>query len=141
MSIRVRINSIELATDAGPVKHDFRGHLTVLTGPVGVGKSTLFELMKYAVGGNARIAPVARDHIAWVSLEIEVASERLRLTRRLGKKGDVVSAHDVLSDTPMGSFPVNVPKGGDSSLSISSLLLRLMGLPIDVFSTSENRSS
>ena len=141
MSIRIRVNSIELATDAGSVKHEFRGPLTVLTGPVGVGKSTLFELLKYAVGGSARIAPVARDHISGVRVEIEIARERLLLTRRLGKEGNVVSAHDVLSDTPMGTFPVNIPKGEDSSLSISSILLRLMGLPTDVFSTSKSRSS
>jgi AAA domain len=142
VSIRFRLNSIELATDGGPVKHSFSGPLTVLTGPVGVGKSTLFELIKHALGGTARIAPVARDHITHVKVELEIADQTLRLSRWItGPKSGQVEIHDVLADNALGSFPVSPDKGGDASGTASSALLTAMGLPTDVVATSKTRTA
>lgn len=142
MSIRFRLNSIELATDGGTVKHSFSGPLTVLTGPVGVGKSTLFELVKHALGGTARIAPVARDHITHVQIEVQIADQTLRLSRWItGPKAAEIEIHDVLENIALGSFPVSPGKGGDASTTASSVLLTAMGLPTDVVATSKTRTS
>jgi hypothetical protein len=141
VSVRLRINSIELDTDGGIVKHSFSGPLTVLSGPVGVGKSTLFELIKHAIGGNARIAPVVRDHIRGVSVQLEVADLALRLTRRIGADANRVDIRDLQEGRDLGSFLVNTGKKDDPASTISSMLMKSMGLPIDVFATSKTRSS
>lgn len=142
MSIRIRLNRIDLATDGGSVSHRFTGPLTVLTGPVGVGKSTLFELVKYAIGGNARIAPVARDHITQVQIELEIADQTLRLTRTLaGPKSSEVEIQDVRAGETLGSYPVAPGRTGETAQTASSLLLGAMGLPTDVVATSNTRTS
>lgn len=142
MSIRIRLKSIALATDGGPVRHQFVGPLTVLTGPVGVGKSTLFELAKYAIGGKARIAPVARDHITQVQIELEIADETLRLTRALaGATASQVEIHDVRAGETLGLFQVKPDRSGDATRTVSSALLGAMGLPTDVVATSKTRTT
>lgn len=142
MSTRMRINSIVLSTDGGEVRHDFRGPLTVLTGPVGVGKSTLFELVKHAVGGNARIAPVARDHVTSIQVDIEIGDQNLRLTRSLSGDTSHVNVYDIREDIAIGKLPVS-PGRNNSEISdtISSKLMESMDLPIDVYSTTRSRST
>ena len=59
MTSRFRIDRFRAETINGPVTYDFPDDLTVLAGDTGVGKTTLFELFKFALGGDGLVAPVA----------------------------------------------------------------------------------
>ena len=69
MTTRFRIDSISIGTSNGVVTYEFPSALTVLAGSVGVGKSTLFELIKYGFGGDALLADVVEKHVTSVTLE------------------------------------------------------------------------
>ncbi|QCH23335.1 AAA family ATPase [Mycobacteroides salmoniphilum] len=135
MSVQMRINSIELDTVSGLVRHSFSGPLTVLSGPVGVGKSSLFECAKYAIGGQARIAPVIRDHVNKVRLEIQVGESTFQLTRYIGNDTSTVNVVDINNGIDYGPLPLNDSKNSLPNQNLNALLMTAMGLPIDVYST------
>ena len=87
MTSRFRIDQFRLETVEGPVTYNFPDDLTVLAGDTGVGKTTLFELIKFALGGDGLIAPVAAKNVSEVHLSIQVGTERLQLTRELMPTG------------------------------------------------------
>lgn len=139
MSVNVRIISVELETDFGTVRYNFSGPLTVLSGPVGVGKSTLFEAIKYAVGGRARLAPVVRDRVKRVRLLMQIADRRIELARHVGNDSKYVEAIDVHTGARMGHLPIQATKTG--SQTVSDFLMDAMSLPTDIFSTSKTRAN
>lgn len=140
MTTQLRIDSVQLETSDGPVAHTFQGPLTVLTGPVGVGKTTLFELIKYALGGDARLSPVARDHVSSVTVIVSTQNGRLCLTRRLGTDHRFVT---VDTDKPelRGQFRVKHLPGPDADRTIGDVLLEAIGLPTDAKVTTANKTS
>lgn len=60
MTVRFRVDTLRLETTGGDVTYAFERDLTVLAGHTGVGKTTLLEILKFALGGDALLAPVAR---------------------------------------------------------------------------------
>ncbi|MFF5233913.1 hypothetical protein [Dactylosporangium sp. NPDC000521] len=131
MSVIFRINSVTLATEGGSVFYPFRGPLTVLDGPVGTGKSTLLELIKYGVGGRAKFSPVVIDHISSVSLEVVAGERRFRLRRSIHGDVDRMAVTDLVSAEDLGILPVEDSKGREV-LTVGKLLLTSLGLPHDV---------
>ena len=79
MTVPFRIESVRLDTTSGAVSYEFPRDLTVLAGHTGVGKTTLLELIKYGLGGDGQLAPVARDHVTDVHLSIHVGEQRYQL--------------------------------------------------------------
>jgi hypothetical protein len=70
-----------MQTTGGLVEYEFGSALTVLAGSVGVGKSTLFELIKHGLGGEALLADVVETSITSVTLEVTVGAQQIQLTR------------------------------------------------------------
>ncbi|MFC6449262.1 AAA family ATPase [Cellulomonas gelida] len=136
----MRLNALTLHTAPGPVRYDFRGPLTVLTGPVGVGKSSLFELMKHALGGSARVAPVARDFVEFVELELDVGDERYRLSRNVQGDSSRVGVFDMKERREVGLLPVAARPDAEGT-TVGALLLRALGLPDDTHTTSAKRTA
>lgn len=128
MTNKFRIERISMATTGGSVQYLFPSDLTVLAGGVGVGKSTLLELMKHGLGGDALLADVVDKNVTSVSLEIEVGTRRFRFTRSvLPKESKRIRVVDLLQQA---NLPDHYVDGGEPS--ISSLLLNAMDLPDDV---------
>lgn len=126
MTTRFRIEGVELDTTHGDVLYRFDSDLVVLAGQTGVGKTTLLELIKYALGGDGLLAPVARDHVLDVHVTLEAGSEKLRLSRSIDvERSGIVRVLDVASGRRRPDRSV----GGDAD-SVSSLLLGAMGLPV-----------
>ncbi len=125
MSIPFRLDRLSLTTSSGDVSYEFPSALTVLAGPVGVGKSTLFELIKYGLGGKALLADIVERSVSSVSIEISIGTERYALSRStLASETARVRVFDLRDQSPL---PVHFI--GDEDPSLSSLLLGAMGLP------------
>ena len=124
MTVTFRIDSVRLDTSNGSVTHAFPSDLTVLAGQTGVGKTTLLELIKYGLGGDGQLAPVARRHISDVHVSIHIGSLRLQLSRGLDpERQRTIRLHDLITRERMPDHSV----GGDER-PISNLLLTAMGL-------------
>lgn len=140
MSTQLRVNAVELATSGGPVRYDFTGPLTVLAGPVGTGKSSLFELIKHAVGGKALFSPVVSEHVSTVVVEITAGSQRLRLTRPIHDGDGRVTVIDLATREDLGEFPIEASADTDLA-TISDLMMSSLDLPTNARATSESRRS
>lgn len=127
MTNKFRIERISLVTSGGNVEYVFPSDLTVLAGGVGVGKSTLFELIKHGIGGDALFADVVDKNVTSVSLELEIGARRLRLTRStLSKESRRVRVLDLEHQDAVSDYYTD----GDEA-SLSSLLMNAMDLPDD----------
>ncbi|WP_432850816.1 AAA family ATPase [Amycolatopsis sp. CA-161197] len=136
MSVKFRIDKVRLDTINGPVAYNFSGPLTVLTGPVGSGKSTLFELIKYCFGAKAVLSPVVDQSINSASVEISTSGDRLRLTRLIS--GSNVDVFDLEEHRQIGEYPV--ASKDSAGETIGKFLLAKLGLPVDAKATAMKAS-
>lgn len=128
MSTPFRINRVALATVGGPVEYSFPSALTVLAGSVGVGKSTLFELVKHGLGGDALLADVVDTSVTAVTLDIKIGDRELALTRRTSSpESNRVRVYDLQEQVQLEDHFVDRQEP-----SLSSLLLAAMDLPDDM---------
>ncbi|WP_310962423.1 AAA family ATPase [Nocardioides terrisoli] len=125
MTSRFRIDQFRLETVEGPVTYNFTDDLTVLAGDTGVGKTTLFELIKFALGGDGLIAPVAAKNVSEVHLSIQVGTERLQLSRELdGDRRKNMRVTDLIT----GDVRPKVAVSSDKETTVSGILLSALGL-------------
>ncbi|GAB3448558.1 hypothetical protein [Actinophytocola sediminis] len=137
MTTRFRIDTVTVDTTDGEVTYQFPSALTVLAGPVGVGKSTLFELIKYGLGGNGELAQVAVTAVREIQLRVTVGNERFGLTRSLdSKKSKVVRVTDLITHERLPD-----QRTGDGEPSLSALLLNALGLPADLRAAARTRTT
>lgn len=87
MTVTFRIDEVRLDTSGGSVVYAFPADLTVLAGQTGVGKTTLLELIKFGLGGDGLLAPVAIQHVIDVHLSVRVGGSRWQLSRALDVEG------------------------------------------------------
>jgi hypothetical protein len=124
MTVAFRIDSVRLETSNGAVEYSFPGDLTVLAGQTGVGKTTLLELIKFGLGGEGQLAPVAREHVTDIHVSIQIGDLRAQLSRGLeSERRRTVRVLDLVTGERMRDHFV----GGDER-PVSDLLLRAMGL-------------
>jgi hypothetical protein len=123
MTTMFRIESVRLDTVNGALTHSFPADLTVLAGKTGVGKTTLLELIKYGLGGDGMLAPVVRESVLNIHLEIKAGSAWLQLSRSIdGDDSQRVRVFDLLTRE---ALPL---RNVDAEPSIGDLLLEHMGI-------------
>lgn len=129
MTTRLRIDAVQLTTTEGRVRYSFPADLTVLAGPTGVGKTTLLELIKYGFGGNGKLAPVAKDSVEVVVLDVTIGPNSYQLARSLDRdKRAVVRVTDLISQERLSDHHVD----HTVEPSLNSLLMKALELPTDV---------
>ena len=128
MTTRFRIDAVALETTEGRVKYAIPADLTVLAGPTGVGKTTLLELVKYGLGCDGKLAPVAIDHVNDVTVDITVGSSRVRIIRSVDpRKGAMARVSDLTTGERLPDQRVDVGQP-----SLNTLLMTALGLPDDM---------
>jgi hypothetical protein len=127
MTTRFRLDAVSVDSTRGLVHYDFPSPLTILAGDVGVGKTTLLELVKYALGGNAMLAQVVTTSVREATVHVTVGDARYALTRSIDPtKKQLVRVTDLLTREPLPDHHV-----GDRAPSLDALLLSALGLPSD----------
>lgn len=122
---KFRLERIQINTVKDEFFYQFDRDLTVLAGPTGVGKTTLFELIKHGIGGNAHLSPVV-ESVTDVHLTIQIGDRRLRLSRAVASKpSKTVRVEDLGRGVRLDDHRV------DAEPKISDLLMAAMGLPTD----------
>ena len=128
MTTRFRIDAVALDTTEGTASYEIPADLTVLAGPTGVGKTTLLELVKYGLGCDGKLAPVAIDHVNDVTVDITVGSSRLRIARSVDpRKRGMARVTDLITRERLPDHRVDVGQP-----SLNTLLMTALGLPDDM---------
>ncbi len=131
--IEFKLEDITLRTPEHRFEFQFEDGLNVIHGPVATGKSSLLELIKYALGGDALLSPAVREGIREVSLDLRISTQRFRLSREIG--ASKVEAMD------SGGTALETLIARSSKLrSPSDFLLEAAGIP-DVMVTAKKATS
>ena len=137
MTVTFRINEFIAHTAEGDTIHQFPSSLTVLAGPIAVGKSTLFEAMKYALGCDALLSGVIRASVVSVTVDVTLGTDRFRLRRDIAaNSGSRVKVFDVLANTQLEDHFTS-----SEEPALNSLLLTSLGLPDDMLAASGSLTS
>lgn len=104
----------------------FRDGVTVLVGPGSVGKTSLMNLIKYGMGGNAVLSPAVRSVGKQVCLELEVEGRRFGLKRNITSGRGRVDLVDAQGDL---QSVLSADPGDDQRTPVSEYLLESVGIP------------
>jgi hypothetical protein len=121
------IDRLTVHTATAAATYEFSAGVTAVAGPIGCGKSSMLELIKYGLGGRARMMPAIRDNVTYITLGVRIGASRLTFTREL--RAHTVDVTDSLSGERIGTWATtnrkNMPKVGEE-------LLAAIGLPRDL---------
>ena len=93
MARSLTFHRLDLRTKAGVSSYNFAYGLNVVTGDYATGKSSLFELIKFALGSrNAELMPDIKRNLESATLEVTIGDQRLQMTRTLGSNSISVMA-------------------------------------------------
>src|SRR5438067_410290 len=68
MTTTVRINEVMLTTSANRHSYAFGDGVNVIVGPVGAGKTSLLELLRFGIGGNGVLSQAAEEAVQRVTV-------------------------------------------------------------------------
>lgn len=121
MTLHLRLHHAALRTAGDESRYEFKAGVNSVIGSYATGKSSLFELIKYGLGGSGEIMPLIRANLREVEIEATVGATRLRLVRKVGRNR--VAVHDPVDGSQMDDWPT---KGADKA---GERLLELLGVP------------
>lgn len=126
MGKRFIIESLEVRTDTSEQTYEFNTGVNAVTGPVGSGKSSMLEVLKYGLGGSAKLMPAVRDNVKIVKVKFRAGDEHWEFTREL--RSNVVSVVDLKTQEPLGEW---ARTDRQNMRKVGPALLDALGLPSD----------
>lgn len=124
MTTTFRLNSVIIDTVEGPVRYAFPADLTILAGPTGVGKTTLFEAIKYGFGCDGMLAPVIAENVNDVRVDVTIGQKRFLLVRSIDPgKSRTVRVTDLMTQERLLDHSTD----HQQSPNLSSLLMQALG--------------
>jgi hypothetical protein len=136
MSRPLVVRRVRLDGPAVPHSWAFPAGVTVIVGAVGGGKTSLLNLVKFALGGNAPVTDTITGAASSVTLDIEIGARSLQLTRDFSHRSTVTVQE---GDRPQRRYGVR-RQARDPWLS--DLLLEALGIPsIEVRQSRTGRST
>ncbi|MFI9811584.1 hypothetical protein [Saccharothrix variisporea] len=137
MATTLRLLKLTVTTASAERTYSFAEDLTVITGAVSTGKSSLLMLIKHALGGNAVLTPAVVDNVRHVTLEVVVGSSLLRLRREVMGDQGRVQLLELGSDVPERIFPISSRNPDETTLS--RFLLSELGIGVHKVPKSRSR--
>ena len=126
MGKRFVIESLQVRTDTDEKTYEFRTGVNAVTGPVGSGKSSMLELLKYGLGGSAKVMPAVRDNVRVVKVNFRAGDEHWEFTRQL--RSNVIQVFDVKTQESLGEWAAT---NRQNMTKVGPALLDALGLPSD----------
>ncbi|MCC3279485.1 hypothetical protein LJ754_09995 [Arthrobacter sp. zg-Y40] len=137
MTTIFRIDALRIQTSGGPVEYRFPENMTVLSGHVGVGKSTLFELIKFSLGGHGLLAGIVRSDVSAVAVEVSVGTSHYVLTRDIQPgRSNIVTVFDCDNKSFLQDHYVEKEEP-----ALNTFLLQALGIPDDMRAASRSAGS
>lgn len=123
MTTNVRFDEVVLSTSTQRHSYTFRDGVNLIVGPVGAGKTSLLELVRFGIGGNGILSQAAEQAVQRVTVTARLGAATYLLSRRLGSNlVEVLSA----DGTPLEVFSAQTSQ---RYRPISDFLLEAIGLP------------
>ncbi|PKH40717.1 AAA domain-containing protein [Nocardioides alpinus] len=126
MGKRLIIESLEVRTATHGKTYEFRTGVNAVTGPVGAGKSSMLELLKYGLGGSAKLMPAVRDNVRVIKVKFRAGAEHWEFTREL--RSNVVHVTDLTTQESLGLWATT---NRQNVRKVGPVLLESLGLPSD----------
>lgn len=123
MSAQLEVRRVELLGDDSRWAWSFKRGVNVIVGPVGVGKTTLLNLVRFGLGGSWQPTKKARESAHSVRLHVRIETTDLTLTRSFGANTVVVNRDDI------GERVMTVGSTRADRRRLSDELLELLGIP------------
>ncbi|GAA4925666.1 AAA family ATPase [Actinoplanes utahensis] len=134
MAVHLQFHRLDLRTAQATSRYDFKPGLNVVTGSYKTGKSSMLELLKFALGAKgAKLMTAIEANLQNVTLEVTVGAERLRLSRSVGQNQVTVARVDGSTDRWTATAG-KMPRAGIE-------LLRLLKFPITRLSNNSETGS
>ncbi|KOV60804.1 hypothetical protein ADL01_32840 [Streptomyces sp. NRRL WC-3618] len=127
MAVHLRIVALTVTTAEAEQTYRFDRPATVITGPIGTGKSSLLMLFKHALGGSAMLTPAVRDHVLSVQAEVVAGDERVVLRRTI--EGDTADTVDLLDPHSLALERTLPLRASEGATTLSDHLLDALGFP------------
>lgn len=123
MTTMVRFDEVLLTTSSRRHRYTLREGVNLIVGPVGAGKTSLLELLRFGIGGNGVLSQAAEQAVQRVTVTARLGATSYLLSRRIGS-----NLVDVLTEdgTPLEAFSAQQSK---RYRPISEFLLEATGLP------------
>lgn len=124
MSTFLRFESITLVTETERVAYRLgSAPIALVVGPVGAGKTSLLELLKYGIGGKGVLSQVVGESVRGIVVEARLGETRVSLGRRInsstidayGPGGELIETFSTVANK---RYPM-----------ISDYLLECVGIP------------
>jgi hypothetical protein len=125
VSASFKIRKVRLIAATRSYEWDFSDGVNVIEGPVGVGKTSLLELIRYGLGGNALLSETVCEVGRQLALSVEIAGQQLILIRGITAHKSRIAVHDG-EGRPIVTTRTGQPEEDNS---ISRFLLDKLGIP------------
>lgn len=123
MAAHLKINGLSVVTPQNRFEYAFSSGINSIVGEVGSGKSSLLELVKYALGGGGVLTPAVQAGVRRVVLRAELGEERVILEREIGDG----MVHVLEADGTLAERVSTRPR--KDFRTASAFLLDALGLP------------
>lgn len=122
---RLFVRELTLHSGVEAYTYSFRPGVNVIVGPVGSGKTSLLELVKYTLGGSATLSWAVQNAVTSSSVALQLDAASIVLNRQIGSQTVDVFRED--AGTPAQTLAV--APGRRALRTVSDYLLDLLGIP------------
>lgn len=78
------LHAISLVGHNTEATYEFKAGINVVHGETGSGKSSLFEALKYSMGGNGTLSPAVREGVQRIRSRVRIGDSEYRFSRGVG---------------------------------------------------------
>ncbi len=94
MNPRIVIHALTISGPVREVTYPFRPGVNVVVGSVGTGKTSMLQVLKWTLGGNAIRSAAVRDGVLAATIDLELNGSRYLVRRERDRSDLDVIDHD-----------------------------------------------